>query len=170
MVSAGDVLVNRRTPTDTSGDMLGSTSSSAGASRDTKPLAFTGSPEVYREAYSGRVDKVVITSSETEKFLIKLQVRDTRTPEVGDKFASRHGQKGVIGTIMSQEDMPFNEQGICPDLIMNPHGFPSRMTVGKMIELVAGKVSLNCMYRHSIFCVCASSSQFDSIPLPYFVT
>ena len=197
MVSSGDVLVNRRTPTDTSGDMLGSTQASS-----TKPVTFTNSPEVYREAYSGRVDKVVITSSETEKFLIKLQVRDTRSPEVGDKFASRHGQKGVIGTlrllpnvlacfsssqlyarlyfllcfcilvdwllvrfllplppssphascslslrtlagtIMAQEDMPFNEDGICPDLVMNPHGFPSRMTVGKMIELVAGKAAL----------------------------
>jgi DNA-directed RNA polymerase III subunit RPC2 len=87
-------------------------------------------------------DQVMLAGTDTEDVLIKVLLRQTRIPEVGDKFSSRHGQKGVCGIIVQQEDMPFTDQGICPDIIMNPHGFPSRMTVGKMIELLAGKAGV----------------------------
>ena len=90
----------------------------------------------------GYVDKVLITTTDNEYFLIKAMVRDMRVPELGDKFSSRHGQKGVVGLITGQENMPFTNAGIYPDMIMNPHGFPSRMTVGKMMELLAGKAGL----------------------------
>ncbi|KAH9843446.1 DNA-directed RNA polymerase III subunit RPC2 [Teratosphaeria destructans] len=87
-------------------------------------------------------DKVMITVNEGNNPIIKIQTRQTRRPELGDKFSSRHGQKGVTGLLAEQADMPFNDLGMCPDIIMNPHGFPSRMTVGKMLELVSGKAGV----------------------------
>ena len=85
---------------------------------------------------------MLLTSNESDHFIVKVLMLSTRTPELGDKFSSRHGQKGVCGIIVQQEDMPFSDRGVYPDLIMNPHGFPSRMTVGKMIELLAGKAGV----------------------------
>ncbi|EGP90077.1 DNA-directed RNA polymerase III subunit RET1 [Zymoseptoria tritici IPO323] len=87
-------------------------------------------------------DKVQITTNEANSTIIKIQTRQTRRPEIGDKFSSRHGQKGVVGLLAEQVDMPFSDSGVIPDIIMNPHGFPSRMTVGKMLELVSGKAGV----------------------------
>ncbi|TYI53442.1 hypothetical protein E1A91_D11G004500v1 [Gossypium mustelinum] len=100
------------------------------------------------EGESCVLDRVALSSDQNGNLSIKFLIRHTRRPELGDKFSSRHGQKGVCGIIIQQEDLPFSERGICPDLIMNPHGFPSRMTVGKMIELLGGKAGVSCGRFH----------------------
>jgi len=94
-----------------------------------------------KASHSGYVDDVLLTEDKEQNKLVKVRIRDTRTPEIGDKFATRAGQKGIIGAIVPQEDLPFTTSGMTPDAMINPHAIPSRMTIGHFLESIFGKAA-----------------------------
>lgn len=130
-VSGGDVLIGKTSPPRFLGK-LEAFSTAANIRKDTSIRVRYGE--------KGIVSKVILTESEDGSMLVKVDLRNHRLPEVGDKFSNRHGQKGVIGFIVPPEDMPFTADGIIPDIIFSPNGLPKRMTVAHLIEAIGGKV------------------------------
>jgi DNA-directed RNA polymerase subunit B len=94
-----------------------------------------------RQEEKGIIESVFITADDEGNKIVQVKTRDQRIPELGDKYANPHGQKGVIGMIIPEEDVPFSASGIKPDVLFNPHGLPSRMTVGYLLELLSGKAA-----------------------------
>ena len=90
----------------------------------------------------GTVDKTFITEGEEGTRIAKVRIREERLPAIGDKMASRSGQKGTIGMVIREADMPFTRNGLRPDLIINPHALPTRMTIGQLVECIIGKACL----------------------------
>jgi DNA-directed RNA polymerase II subunit RPB2 len=127
-------LIREETPVDEKTVLIGLASSSP--SMKGIKLDVSKTP---KKGQLGTVDKTFITDSEEGKRIAKVRVREERIPNIGDKMASRAGQKGTIGLVVPEQDMPFTRDGIRPDIIINPHAIPSRMTIGQLVECITGK-------------------------------
>jgi len=122
-VQTGDVLVGKVTHT----------------TSKTNDDVVQDSSRVVKIGEEGIVDRVIITTNAQGYKLVKIIIRNRKIPEIGDKFVSSCAQKGICGYIMAQEDMPFTDEGITPDIIINAHAIPSRMTINQLMETVLGK-------------------------------
>jgi len=121
-VTDGDIIIGKTSPIKSNGEYKYRDSS----------ISIRHSEEGYID------DNFISTNADGYKFC-KVRIRSIRIPMIGDKFSSRHGQKGTVGMVYPREDMPFTKDGITPDIIINPHAIPSRMTIAQLIECILGK-------------------------------
>jgi len=100
---------------------------------------YKDASKVPKKGQLGIVDRVFITDDEEGRRIAKVRILEQRIPTLGDKLASRSGQKGTVGMVIRECDMPFTAEGVRPDIIINPHAIPSRMTIGQLVECITGK-------------------------------
>ena len=131
-------IIKENTPVDDKTVLIGLTS--YGSENKDIRMDMSKTP---KKGQLGVVDKAFITEGEEGYRIAKIRIREERIPNLGDKMASRNGQKGTIGLVIPESDMPFNKDGLRPDLIINPHAIPTRMTIGQLVECITGKA---CVY------------------------
>jgi DNA-directed RNA polymerase beta subunit len=131
-------LIRENTPLDDKIIVIGKVTTNI-----SNPDTFSDASISPKKGQLGYVDKAFITEGEEGFRIAKIRIREERLPAQGDKFCSRCGQKGTVGLIIPEENMPFNAEGIRPDIIINPHALPSRMTIGQLVETLMGKA---CAY------------------------
>lgn len=125
-VKEGDALIGKVIPVKTSGEY---------------EVKFRDASTYVKKNEEGMVDWVFVGLDDQGYKFGKVRIRSERVPQIGDKFTSRSAQKGTCGITYKQEDMPFNHMGISPDMIVNPHAYPKRMTIGQLIECIMGKTA-----------------------------
>ena len=126
----------------------------------TKIIKYSDQSKIYRTSEECFIDKNCVDRNGDGYTFCKVKTRTWRPPTIGDKFSSRHGQKGTIGIVLPPEDMPFTDNGMRPDIIINPHAIPSRMTIGQLKETLLGKAL-------TILGLFGDGTSFNNLPVSF---